>query len=44
MENKMENQMETAVIKGLYRDPSMQVIPTLGFKVRYTPKLGYLDP
>ena len=33
MEKKMENEMETGVIKGLYRDPSIQIIPTLGPKV-----------
>ena len=32
MEKKMENDMEIAVIKGLYRDPIIQ-IPTLGSKV-----------
>ena len=26
----MEKKMETVVIKGLYRDPILQVIPTLG--------------
>ena len=26
------NEMETRVIQGLYRDPSMQIIPTLGTK------------
>ena len=33
MEKKMENEMETGVIKGLDRDPSIQIIPTLGPKV-----------
>ena len=33
MEKKMENEMETGVIKGLYRDPSIQIMPTLGPKV-----------
>ena len=33
MEEKMENQMESGVIKGVYRDPSIQMIPTLGPKV-----------
>ena len=33
MEKKMENEMETGVIKGLYRDPSIEIIPTLGPKV-----------
>ena len=44
MEKNMGHYMETEVIKGRYRDPSMQIIPKLGFQVRYTPKLGYLDP
>ena len=29
----MENEMESGVIKGLHRDPSIQIIPTLGPKV-----------
>ena len=33
MEKNMENEMETGVIKGLYRDPSIQIIPALGPKV-----------
>ena len=36
MENQMEKkkqEMEIVVIKGLYRDPSIQTIPTLGPKV-----------
>ena len=33
MEKKMENEMETVVIKGLYKDQSIQIIPTLGPKV-----------
>ena len=33
MEKKMENEMETGVIKGLYRDPSIQIIFTLGPEV-----------
>ena len=33
MEKKMENEMEAGVIKELYRDPSIQIIPTLGPKV-----------
>ena len=33
MEKKMENDMESEVIKGLSRDPSIQKIPTLGPKV-----------
>ena len=28
----MENDMQTVVIKGLHRDPSIQGIPTLGLK------------
>ena len=38
MEKKMENEMETGIIQGLYRDPSIQIIPTLGPKVyKYYP-------
>ena len=33
MEKKMENEMEIVVIKGLYRDPSIQRKPTLSSKV-----------
>ena len=33
MEKKTQNEMETGVIKGLYGDPSIQLIPTLGPKV-----------
>ena len=33
MEKKMDNEMESGVIKGLFRDPSIQIIPTLGPKV-----------
>ena len=33
MEKNMDNEMETGAIKGLYRDPSIQVILTLGAKV-----------
>ena len=33
MEKKMENERETGGIKGLYRDPSLQIIPTLGPEV-----------
>ena len=33
MEKKMENEMETGGIKGLYRDPILQIIPTLGPRV-----------
>ena len=29
----MENEVETGVIKGLYRNPSIQILPTLGPKV-----------
>ena len=28
----MDNEMESGVIKGLFRDPSIQIIPTLGPK------------
>ena len=30
MEKKMDNEMQTGVIKGLYRDPSTQIVLTLG--------------
>ena len=33
MEKKMENEMETGAAKGLYKDPSIQTIPTLAPKV-----------
>ena len=33
MEKNMENEMESGVIRGLYRDPSIQIIPILGPKV-----------
>ena len=33
MEKKMENEMETVAAKGLYEDPSTQILPTLGPKV-----------
>ena len=33
MEKKMENEMESGVMKRLFRDPSIQIIPTLGPKV-----------
>ena len=37
--------METGATKGLYRDPSLQIIPTFGPKVcKFLPKSGYLDP
>ena len=29
MDKKMEHEMETGVIKGLYRDPSLQIIPKM---------------
>ena len=33
MDKKMENEMDTGVIKGLYRDPRIQIrAPTLGLK------------
>ena len=38
MEKNTENETETGVIMGLYRDPGIQIIPTL------LPTLGYLDP
>ena len=33
MAKKMENEIETGVIQGLYKDPSIQIMPTLGAKV-----------
>ena len=30
MEKNMENEMEPRVIRGLFRDPSIQIIPTIG--------------
>ena len=33
MEKNMEHEMETGVIWGLFRDPSIQIIPTCGPKV-----------
>ena len=33
MEKKMDHEMESGVIKWLFRDPSIQIIPTLGPKV-----------
>ena len=33
MQKKMKNEMETGVIKGPHRDPSIQNMPTLGPKV-----------
>ena len=29
----MENDMEIGVVKGLYRDPGIQIIPTWGPKI-----------
>ena len=38
MKKNMENEMDTGVMKGLYWDPSMQLIPMLGIKVcKYNP-------
>ena len=36
MEKNTENQTETGVIRGLYRDPGIQIIPTLGPEI-YNP-------
>ena len=44
MDKYMTNEMETGVIKRLSRDPSQQIIPSLGPKVCTLPALGYLDP
>ena len=33
MDKNMENEMETVVTKGLYRDPRIQIMPTLDPKV-----------
>ena len=33
MDNNMENEMNTVVIRALYRGPSIQMIPTLGPEV-----------
>ena len=44
MKNNMANEMETGVIKRLSRDPSKQIIPSLGPEVCILPTLGYLDP
>ena len=33
MDKKMENEMDAGVMKGLYRDPSTHIVPTLGPKV-----------
>ena len=41
MEKNMENEMETVVLKGgLYRDPRMQIIPSLGPKTVNITYLG----
>ena len=45
MDKKMEHEMETGVIWGLYRDPSIQMIPTLGPKVcKYYLHLAFWIP
>ena len=44
MAKNMEKKMETGVIDGLYRDPSVQIIPTLALQSVILPTLGYLDP
>ena len=45
MEKNIEHAMETGVIKELCRDPSIQMIATLGPKVcRYFLTLGSMDP
>ena len=46
MDKKMENKMETGVInRALYRDPSIQIVPTLGPKVlRYCLHWGIWTP
>ena len=33
MENQTENEMETGVMYGVYKDPRLLLIPTLGPKV-----------
>ena len=33
MEKDIENEIETGVIKGIYRDPSIQTVPASGPKV-----------
>ena len=33
MEKKMEHEIATEVVKGLYKNPSIQIIPTLGPEV-----------
>ena len=45
MEKEMENEVETVVLWGLYKDPCIQIIHTLGPKVRtFYLHWGYLDP
>ena len=45
MDKKMQNEMDTAVTKGLHRDPIVQIVLTLGPQVcKELPRLGYLDP
>ena len=55
MENQMEQNMEyeggTWILKGLYGDPSLQIISTLALKflkskenTYIVPTMGYLDP
>ena len=47
MEKKMDNEMEIGVIKMLYRDPSIEIIPPLGPKVcnsTYIGLFGSLGP
>ena len=45
MDKKMQNEMDTAVTKGLHRDPIVQIVLTLGPQVcKQLPRLGYLDP
>ena len=51
MEENMENEVDSGGIKGLCRDPSTQIIPTLGPQVhiptlvaRKSPKITYIGP
>ena len=46
MEKKIENEMETDILKALLRALSIQRIPTFAPKVNkfHIPILGYLDP
>ena len=44
MEKKTGNQMETEVMKGLYRDSSIQMIPIGHENLHILPALGCLDP